>query len=151
MKKKRTCTTLSILLLTLALLLSSCQGATEPEESVSTTPSVTASRMMFDKDLREISEESAELDIEIQPPYQYREYTLEDFAPYGVKDMKELDSYKRNGHVIRCFKLYFNETKSIEELKEIQQALAQRKDIYIVRVESGFRLDTLPDDYNSID
>ena len=64
--------------------------------------------------------------------------------------MKELDSYKRNGHVIRCFKLYFKETKSIEELKEIQQALAQRKDIYRVRVESGFRLDTLPD-YYSID
>ena len=149
--KKRTFTVLTLFILTLSLLLSSCQGAAEPEEPVSTTPSVTASRMMFDKDLWEISEESAELDIEIQPPYQYREYTLEDFAPYGVKDMKELDSYKRNGHVIRCFKLYFKETKSIEELKEIQQALAQRKDIYRVRVESGYRLDTIPDDYNSVD
>ncbi len=45
MKKKRTCTTLSILLLTLALLLSSCQGAAEPMETgetkgVATTPGV---------------------------------------------------------------------------------------------------------------
>ena len=45
MKKKRTCTTLSILLLTLALLLSSCQGAAEPMETgetkgVATKPGV---------------------------------------------------------------------------------------------------------------
>ena len=137
--------------MTLSLLLSSCQGAAEPEEPVSTTPSVTASRMMFDKELWGITRESDVLEIEIQPPYQYKEYTVEDFVLYGVKEIEELKSYKRNGHTIRQFYLRFAEEKSIEELKEIQQALAQRKDIYRVRVDSGYQLDTLPDDYNSVD
>ena len=74
--KKRTVTLFTLFILTLSLLLSSCQGAAEPEEPVSTTPSVTASRMMFDKELWGITRESDVLEIEIQPPYQYKEYTV---------------------------------------------------------------------------
>ena len=98
MKKKRTCTTLSILLLTLALLLSSCQGAAEPmetgetKETVATTVATTVAATTQPKPVETLEkdvyvqgskpwdDEYDTIYVITQPQFDDITYTLSDFS-----------------------------------------------------------------------
>ena len=146
--KKRTVTLFTLFILTLSLLLSSCQGVAEPVETGETKESVTttAPTKFFDKEILNIASSNTEMTFVIQPAFLYKEYTVEDFAEYGGVELEERSPLNIEGYTLRQFVLRFSEEKSILELEKIRDAMAQREDIY--QIGDGYTIDycELPDD-----
>ena len=157
MKKKRTCTTLSILLLTLALLLSSCQGAAEPVETGETTSQVTQAPKRTlplgspPTDKNEFVPSSTRLEkiyhlwekdriyykyaaeVVMQPYCSDKQYSADDFADIQCTEIWPERIVSIEGVQCKSVVAFFeNPTQSNEYLISVFEALEQREDVYMV-------------------
>lgn len=88
-----------------------------------------------------------ELYIVLQPSYNSKEYTLEDFADIGCTKMRERDIYGEysDNQIYRTIELSFD-VNTKEETLQIVKLLEEREDVYAAQPLAIFNTDSLPND-----
>ena len=156
MRKKRTYTTLSILLLTLALLLSSCQGAAEPMETGETTEATTTTPPVIKKvytyqyltieDIKVIDGAF----VFMQPGYEVLQGDLEYFKDIGCTKVRAAGSIKVEDKKCHVYAVDFdNPFQSKEYALDVMRTLEQRDDVYKVLNDYSLTLPASVDETDS--
>ena len=88
-----------------------------------------------------------ELYIVLQPSYNSKEYTLEDFADIGCTKIRERDIYGEysDNQIYRTIELSFD-VNTKEETLQIVKLLEEREDVYAAQPLAIFNTDSLPND-----
>ena len=88
-----------------------------------------------------------EIYIVLQPSYNSKEYTLEDFADIGCTKIRERDIYGEysDNQIYRTIELSFD-VNTKEETLQIVKLLEEREDVYAAQPLAIFNTDSLPDD-----
>lgn len=84
----------------------------------------------------------------IQPQYNGKEYTVEDFAEIGCTAVKESEYYGQEGEaheLYRSISVYFP-GESVEDVLAAIRTLEKREDIYAAEPNSYFSTDSYPND-----
>ncbi len=162
MKKKRTCTTLSILLLTLALLLSSCQGAAEPMKTAETKGDATSSWQptppyikqedytpssakleKIDQDWNEdMIQDFTIVSVVFQPCYSNKKYTLDDFKDLLIVGISNEQYLATDGeHCLEVWLEFENPSNSKKQVISILEALESKEEVLKVDSPCVLRLE----------
>ena len=86
--------------------------------------------------------------VKIQPLYNSKEYTVEDFAEIGCTEVKESEYYGQEGEaheLYRTINVYFP-GESAEDVVAAIRTLEKREDVYAAMPNSYFGTDSYPND-----
>ena len=87
------------------------------------------------------------LSVKIQPAYNSKEYTVEDFADVGCIDLMDRSPGGSSNEIYRRFLLFFPEDiDTPEEMLAIVRKLEERDDIYSVEIQFYMVADSMPSD-----
>ena len=161
--KKRTLTLLTLLILTLSLLLSSCQGAAEPMETGETKGDATTSSWQptppyikqedytpssaklekIDQDWNEdMIQDFTIVSVVFQPCYSNKKYTLDDFKDLLIVGISNEQYLATDGeHCLEVWLEFENPSNSKKQVISILEALESKEEVLKVDSPCVFRLE----------